>query len=129
MGYSVILPTLNEAGHIVKLIEKIRSIFFEIQNEFEIIVVDDSSTDGTIAKVENLSKDHENIKFYLRSGLKKNLADSINLGIKKSKYENLIWIDADFQHPPDFFKLFHSYQNKYDVIFFSRFLKEPRKCI
>ena len=33
MGYSVIIPTLNEAGHIVKLIEKIRSNFSEIQEK------------------------------------------------------------------------------------------------
>ena len=43
MGYSVILPTLNEAGHIVKLIESIRFIFSEIKEEFEIILVDDNS--------------------------------------------------------------------------------------
>ena len=123
MGYSVILPTLNEEGHIVKLIEKIRSIFSEIKEEFEIILVDDNSTDGTVNLVENIVKDYENIKFFLRKGLKKNLADSINLGIQKSKYENIIWMDADFQHPPDYLKLFHNYQNKYDLVIFSRFLK------
>ena len=42
----------------------------------------------------------------------RDLADSITLGIQKSKYENIIWMDADFQHPPDYFKLFHDYQNK-----------------
>ena len=123
MGYSVILPTLNEAGHIIKLIEKIRSIFSEIQEEFEIILVDDNSTDGTVGLVENIVKDYENIQLFLRKGLKKNLANSINLGIQKSKYENIIWLDADFQHPPDCFKLFHNYQNKYDLVIFSRFLK------
>ena len=123
MGYSVIHPTLNEAGHIVKLIEKIRSIFSEIQEEFEIILVDDNSTDGTIDLLENVAKDHENIHFFLRKGLKKNLADSITLGIQKSKYENIIWMDADFQHPPDYIKLFRDYQNKYDLVIFSRFLK------
>ena len=33
-------------------------------------------------------------------------------------------MDADFQHPPDCFKLFHNYQNKYDFVIFSRFLKD-----
>ena len=124
MGYSVILPTLNEAGHIVKLIEKIRSIFSEIQEEFEIILVDDNSTDGTVELGKNIAKKHGNIQFFLRKGLKKNLANSINLGIQKSKYENIIWLDADFQHPPDCFKLFHNYKNRYDLVIFSRFLKD-----
>ena len=72
MSYSVILPTLNEAGHIVKLIEKIRFIFSEIKEEFEIILVDDNSTDGTIGLVENMVKDYENVQLFLRKGLKKN---------------------------------------------------------
>ena len=123
MSYSIILPTLNEAGHIVKLIEDIRIIFSEIQEEFEIIIVDDNSTDGTASLVENIAKDYENIQFFLRKGLKKNLANSINLGIQKSKYENIIWMDADFQHPPDYFKSLHNYQNKYDLVFFPGFSK------
>ena len=42
MSYSVILPTLNEKGNIIQLIKKIRFIFSEIQQEYEIIVVDDN---------------------------------------------------------------------------------------
>ena len=57
----------------------------------------------------------------------KNLAKSINLGIQKSKYENIIWMDADFQHPPDNIKLFHNYQEKFDLIIFSRFLKDSTR--
>ena len=123
MSYSLILPTLNEKGHIIKLIQNIRFIFSEIQKEYEIILVDDNSTDGTIDLVKNVAKDYDNIKLFVRQGLKKNLANSINLGIQKSKYENIIWMDADFQHPPDYIKLFHDYQKKYDLIVFSRFLK------
>ena len=124
MSYSVILPTLNEAGHIVKLIEKINAVFFELHEKFEIIVVDDNSTDGTDRLCNEMVKVHKNLKFFSRKGLKKNLANSINLGIEESIYENIIWMDADFQHPPDFFKQFYKHKNKYDVLIFSRFLKD-----
>ena len=124
MSYSVILPTLNEAGHIIKLIEKIDSIFNEIQKEYEIIVVDDNSNDGTDSLCMNLASENKNINFFSRKGLKKNLAASINLGIEKSKYENIIWMDADFQHPPEYFKKFDEYQDKFEVMIFSRFLKD-----
>ena len=124
MSYSVVLPTLNEAGHIVDLIKKIRSVFLEINTNFEIIVVDDSSFDGTDKLCKEMVVEFENLSFFSRSGLKKNLAKSINLGIQKSKYENIIWMDADFQHPPDFFTLFHKYHDQYDVLIFSRFLKD-----
>jgi len=123
MSYSVILPTLNEKGHIIQLIKKIEFIFSEIQQEYEIIVVDDNSTDGTIDLVKDVAKDYDNIKLFVRQDLKKNLANSIYLGIQKSKHENIIWMDADFQHPPDYIKLFHDYQKKYDIVIFSRYLK------
>ena len=82
-----------------------------------------TSKDGTIELLKNIVKDYENITLFIRQGLKKNLANSINLGIQKSKYENIIWMDTDFPHPPDYIKLFHDYQKKYDLIVFSRFLK------
>ena len=123
MSYSVILPTLNEKGHIVQLIENIRLVFSKIQKEHEIILVDDNSTDGTIDLVKDISESYDNVKIFVRYGLKKNLANSINLGIQKSKYENIIWMDADFQHPPDYIKMFHDYQTKYDLVVFSRYLK------
>ena len=123
MGYTVVLPTLNENDHINKLIKDIQIVFSEIDQDYEIIVVDDNSNDGTIDRIKEIKKDNNNIQLYVRKGLKKNLANSINLGIKKSKFENIIWMDADFQHPPDCFKSLHNYQNKYDLVFFSRFLK------
>ena len=105
------------------MIKKIEFIFSEIQQEYEIIVVDDNSTDGTIDSVRDAAKDYDNIKLFVKQDLKKNLANSIYLGIQKSKHENIIWMDTDFQHPPNYIKLFHDYQKKYDVVIFSRFLK------
>ena len=104
MSYSIILPTLNEEGHIIDLIKEIDKNFIDQQSVYEIIVVDDNSTDGTIEKITNFIKTSNiEIKLYVRNE-KKNLAASINFGIDKSKYENIIWMDADFQHPPDFLK-------------------------
>ena len=71
MSYSVILPTLNEKGHIIQLIKKIEFIFSEIQQEYEIIVVDDNSTDGTIDLVKDVAKDYDNIKLFVREDQKK----------------------------------------------------------
>jgi len=124
MSYSIILPTLNEAGHIVELVEKIRSVFFEIQEKFEIIIVDDHSTDGTEKLCSDLIKKYENLKFFSRKGLKKNLANSINLGIQESKYNNIIWMDADFQHPPEYIKYVFKHMLKKDLVIYSRFLKK-----
>ena len=88
MAYTVILPTLNESGHISELIKSIQNVFSEIHQNYEIIVVDDNSNDGTIDRVKEIQKNNSNIQIYIRKDLKKNIAESLNLGIKKSKFEN-----------------------------------------
>ena len=122
MSFSVILPTLNEKGHILKLIEEISNIFEINKINYEIIVVDDNSDDGTYEIVENFKKNNAYVKTILRKNKKKSLPSSLNEGISLSKYENLIWMDADFQHPPKYIKNFIEKSKNFDAIIFSRFL-------
>ena len=65
MSFSIILPTLNEKGHILKLINEISNIFQNKNLLYEIIVVDDSSTDGTIEEIEKNNKNLSFIVIYL----------------------------------------------------------------
>ena len=123
MSFSVILPTLNEKGHILKLIEEISNIFETNKIDYEIIVVDDNSDDGTYEIVENFKKNNAYVKTILRKNKKKSLPSSLNDGISLSKYENLIWMDADFQHPPKYIKNFIEKSKNFDVIISSRFLE------
>ena len=127
MSFSVILPTLNEKGHILKLIEQISHIFKTYKKEYEIIVVDDNSNDGTFEIVKNHQIDKSYLKVILRTNKKKNLAESINEGILASKFENIIWLDADFQHPPKYIKNFIEKSKKYDAIISSRFLDKSER--
>jgi glycosyltransferase involved in cell wall biosynthesis len=122
MSYSVILPTFNEGGHIVNLIKKIQNIFKKLKCNYEIIIIDDNSTDDTQI---NIKKNFYSnfIKLFVRKN-KRSLVDSINEGILKSSYNYIIWLDADFQHPPHYIKKFIKYSKKYDAIIFSRFLKK-----
>ena len=127
MSFSIILPTLNEKDHIIELIESISKNFKGKNSKYEIIIVDDNSIDGTIETVKKYSQKNKRIRLYVRKKKKKNLAKSINLGILKSKYENIIWMDADFQHPPQYIKKMITNINNFDVIIFSRFLKHSKR--
>jgi dolichol-phosphate mannosyltransferase len=127
MQYSVILPTLNENGHIASLISAIEKILKLNKKVFEIIIIDDNSTDGTIDTVKSLVQQNNNLKLNVRVNLKKNLAESINLGIKLARYENIIWMDADFQHPPKYLEEFIQKSDQYDAVICSRFLKESER--
>jgi dolichol-phosphate mannosyltransferase len=95
---SIILPTLNESGHIESLIENILK-YTKLYNR-EIIVVDDNSNDGTISILKKLKK-QKKIKFISRLG-KKSLRKSIQTGINKSKGNIICWMDADFSHHPKY---------------------------
>ena len=127
MSFSIILPTLNESGHIIDLIDQISDIFKKKKNIFEIIVVDDNSTDKTANLVNEYQKKNLFTKLIVRKGKKRNLASSINEGIALSKFENIIWLDADFQHPPKYLEDFIKYSNKNDIIIASRFLKNSNR--
>ena len=124
MNYSIILPTLNENGHIIKLINSIQKNFNNKKIKYEVIVVDDNSVDGTINTIKKAIIKDNKIRLFIRKEKKKNLAKSINLGIKKSKYKNIIWMDADFQHPPQYIKNVFNHMKSKDVVIYSRFLKK-----
>jgi len=128
MSFSVILPTLNEKGHIIELIDEISNIFKIRNTSFEIIIVDDSSIDGTQDVVENYTLKKNFLKLIKRNLKKRNLAKSIQEGIDKAKFEFVIWMDADFQHPPKYIDNFiKETSNNNDVIISSRFLLESER--
>jgi dolichol-phosphate mannosyltransferase len=93
--FSIVIPVLNEQNNISKLIILIKKYLKNFK--YEIIFIDDNSTDNTAKIIKKyLSK---NIKYFLRKK-NKDLSLSCFLGIKKSKHENIIIMDADLQHHP-----------------------------
>ena len=98
MKVSVILPTYNEAENIVNLIyaiiESIKAPW-----EYEIIVVDDNSPDGTLKKVQQSFQKNSAVIALLRSE-KPGLALSIRAGIERATGDQIIVMDTDFTHNP-----------------------------
>jgi len=95
--YSIILPTLNEAGHIKDLISEISNIFILHKLNFEIIIIDDNLTDGTIEIIRNISKNNNKVSIYVRENKKNSLVQSLIVRIKIAKYERIINYDPHIQ--------------------------------
>lgn len=94
---SVILPTYNEKGNIIRLIE---ALPMQIQQTVEFIVVDDNSPDGTAEAVRELARRRSDVKLILRKN-ERGLTSAIQAGIDQSRADIVVWMDVDFSHPPE----------------------------
>ena len=99
-SFSIIIPTYNEKKNISILIHKI-SKFLNKEN-YEIIVVDDNSEDGTKEILKEIKIKNKKFNYFIRRNINRDLTQSIILGIKKTRYENIIIMDGDLQHNPKY---------------------------
>ncbi len=96
--FSIVVPTLNEAENIHPLLARIFALDLE-PSSFEIIFVDDGSSDGTQDKVRAW-KDCSNIRLIKRQE-KPDLTASILAGAASANSEIIVVMDADLSHPPE----------------------------
>lgn len=95
----VIIPTYNEKENIAKIIEAV----FSLKKDFEILVVDDNSPDGTAAIVEGLTSKYPTELHLENRAEKSGLGAAYIHGFKwalAKHYEYIIEMDADFSHNP-----------------------------
>jgi len=99
---TIVVPTYNEAENIGRLIREITKSMENsgYKDNFEILVVDDDSPDGTCLEVRRLAEKDRRIRCLLRRN-KKGLATAILRGIHWARGEYVVVMDADFQHPPE----------------------------
>lgn len=91
-GVSVLVPTVNEAGNVDELLDRIHAAI-----ECEIIVIDGESTDGTQEKV----RARGDAKLVVQTGNQGGLSGAILQGAAAASHENVVVIDADLSHPPE----------------------------
>lgn len=96
----IIIPTYNESENIANLIKALEK---EMKRDFNIIIVDDNSPDGTAKIAESLNDTFGNIIIHQRSG-KLGIGSAVIAGMKVAlSYNNFKYIatmDADFSHDP-----------------------------
>ena len=114
---SIIIPTFNEADNVNRLIDEIIS---EVQNEeYEIIIVDDGSTDDTVNNIFKNFKQNEKIKVIQREH-DRGLLQSIKFALQSITGEFFLVMDGDGQHSPRDINLLLDELDKSDLVVGSR---------
>lgn len=97
--YSVVIPLKNEASNIVDLIQELEPVMYSLGHPWELICIDDGSTDGTRQILSDLlpQKPYLRIIFF-----KKNYGQSsaFDAGFKAARGEFVITLDGDRQNDP-----------------------------
>ena len=120
---TVIIPTYNEKNNIFKIINQVFDL--KIKN-LHVLVVDDSSPDGTGLEVLKLKKKYK--KLHLKTnkekkGLGKAYMVGMDYAVNKLKTNVLVEMDADLSHDPKILQNMLNLIPKYDLILGSRYIK------
>ena len=116
--FSVVVPVYNSEGSLEELHQRLSSTFEKMGESFEIIFVNDRSSDQSYAMLRQIHKSHpENTTII---DLLKNYGqhNAIMCGFNYSQGEYVITLDDDLQNPPEEIPgLFEKLQEGYDVVF------------
>lgn len=117
---SVVCPCYNEENNLEYFSKELLSTLCELDLEYEVIFVNDGSSDATLEKLKEIKKSYSNIKIL---SLSRNFGKeaALSAGIDKAKGDALVPIDVDMQHPPSVIKeLCVEWQKGYDVVLAKR---------
>ncbi|MCI8861406.1 MAG: glycosyltransferase family 2 protein [Lachnospiraceae bacterium] len=99
--YSVVVPVYNSQATLVELHQRLCKVFDEkLSLDFELVLVDDSSRDGSFSKMQQLRQQDKRVKIVQ---LSRNYGQHCALlcGFKYAKGDYIITMDDDLQHPPE----------------------------
>jgi dolichol-phosphate mannosyltransferase len=119
----VIIPTYNEKENIERIVRKV----FSLPRDFDILIVEDNSPDGTAAIVKHLMTEFPDRLFIEERKGKLGLGTAYIHGFKwalKRNYQFVFEMDADFSHnPDDLIRLYQAANNGGDLVIGSRYIE------
>jgi len=110
-GFSILVPAFNEADCIEKFLNGLKAALKDTDREYEIIVIDDGSTDQTnsiASKVPDVT--------VVRHPYNKGYGASVKTGVQKAKEDLIVTIDADGQHDPVHILEMLEMMGEYDLV-------------
>ena len=114
---SIVIPAFNEATNIPKVTEAVAHVFSALDYDFEIIFIDDGSTDASANVLRQLAAANRQVSYIL---LSRNFGkdSALSAGLSKAHGDAVITMDADLQHPPTLIPAFlEHWENGNEVVY------------
>jgi len=126
MKLSVVIPAHNEAGSIAPTVGGITAALQRKGIDYEVLVIDDASSDGTAAVVEELSATDERVRCH-RSHYDPGFGLAVRAGLERFEGDAVAIMMADDSDDPEDLLLYHALlEQGYDCAFGSRFMPGAR---
>lgn len=122
MNVTIVIPTYNERNNVQTLIGRI----FSIVPDVSVLVVDDTSPDGTADAVKALEARYPNLRLLVREkkeGLGKAYAAAFDLALEDLAVTHVVMMDADLSHDPAYLPDMFAIADRYDVVVGSRYTR------
>ncbi|MCE5214152.1 MAG: glycosyltransferase family 2 protein [Methanobacterium sp.] len=122
MKISLVIPMYNEEENVAKTLEEVTNVLKKF-DDFEIIVVDDGSTDNTYQLTYELISSDSRIKL-LKHPVNMGMGRALRTGFEKAEGDVIITIDADLSYDPSFIpKLIDELDEPTDIVIGSQYME------
>jgi polyisoprenyl-phosphate glycosyltransferase len=122
--FSIVAPVYNELDNLAELTRRVREVMTSIRETWELLLVDDGSTDGSTDRIRELAKQDEHIRPVIFA---RNFGHQIAVtaGLDYARGDATIIIDADLQDPPEVIPdLIARWKEGYEVVYAVRLERE-----
>jgi len=111
---SVVVPVFNEEGNLSALIPKLVQVLNPLGLSYEMIFVDDGSSDGSRNILREMASQYPFLRII---GLKENrgLSTALLAGMKEARGNTIVTLDSDLQNDPEDIPMLLSYLDRYDM--------------
>lgn len=98
--FSIVVPTFRESPGLGALVERVAEALADFGPDWEMLLVDDDSGDGTERIVADLAR-RAPVRLHVRRKAPRDLSRSVLLGIRLARFDTVVVMDADLSHPPE----------------------------
>jgi undecaprenyl-phosphate 4-deoxy-4-formamido-L-arabinose transferase len=117
MNISIVIPVYNSSETLPVLISRLETVLLQLAEAYEVLLVNDGSQDNSWDVIVQLSKKHDGVHGI---NLMRNYGqhNALLAGIRAAKYEIIVTMDDDLQHPPEELpKLITEIEKGFDVVY------------